>query len=189
MEEERDALECLQNDPEAFADSADAESLFVELYEQLHRHASDLMRKERRNHTLQPTALLHEAYLRIANSKTSFRDKNHFVATASIVLRHILVNYARAKGAKKRGENTAQLSIHDVAEQFQDACVDILALDSALQELAQLDSMQHRLVELRFFGGLTNREAAEALGISERSAYSEWAHARAWLKCQLGDDG
>ena len=164
------------------------ERMFEQLYEQLHQRAANLMRKERDDHTLQPTALLHEAYLQMAESEATYQDQNHFVATASIVLRHILVNHARNKNTKKRGGNMIRVCIDDIAEQFQETAVDIISLDTALQQLERLDPTQHRLVELRFFGGMTNRQAADFLGISERTAYNEWSHAKAWLKCQMGEE-
>ena len=179
-------MEQLVNDRGRLGQS-DTEKLFCDFYEQLHQRAVRLIQLERGGHTLQPTALLHEAYLRMAQSGQSFQDESHFVASASIVLRHILVNYARARNTQKRSGQIVRVSIDDIAGQFQESAVDILALDEALQELSRNDPTQHRLVELRFFGGMTNQQAAKVLGISERSAYSEWAHARAWLKRRIGD--
>ena len=156
--------------------------------------ASNYMRRERANHTLQPTALIHEAFLKLTKSEADpepleegvhYQDLDHFMATAAVVMRRILVNHAKAKKTLKRGEGKAQLSLEDVAESFGESAIDLVALDEALNKLQEIDEQQHRLVEMRFFGGMTTRQCANLLGISERAAYYEWSHARAWLRSQI----
>ena len=180
-------------------DDSAVETLFPLVYEQLHRLASRYMRQERANHTLQPTALIHEAFLRMTKSipaKNSdvpsvtsdlpgYEDLNHFVATAAVVMRRILVNYAKSSQAQKRGGGQNKLQLDDVADAFGASAIDLVALDEALKQLAVLDQTQHRLVELRFFGGMTIKQCADQLGISERAAYYEWSYARAWLRSQI----
>lgn len=175
-------------------DPGAAEDLFPVVYEELHRMASSYMSRERANHTLQPTALINEAFLKLTKSsddeqnENSYQDLNHFVATAALVMRRILVNHAKAKKAQKRGGDKIVFELQEVADTFNDSAIDLVALDEALQRLAELDATQHRLVELRFFGGMTTKQCADVLKISERAAYYEWAHAKAWLRTQiLGD--
>ncbi len=182
-------------------DSRASDTLFPIVYNELHRLAAGYMRRERPNHTLQPTALIHEAFLRLTDPAhddpegasaetptTEFRDLGHFVATAAVVMRRILVNHARAKGAIKRGGNYVRVPLDDAADAFNRSAIDLIELDQAMEKLAKLDETQHRLVELRFFGGMTTKQCAQLLGISERAAYYEWAHARAWLKDQIENE-
>ena len=178
----------------ANGDSAAADRLFTAVYDELHHLASGLMTRERSNHTLQPTALIHEAFLRlmqtapVASAENTFQNEEHFIGTAAVVMRRILVDHARQKKAQKRGGDRHRLAIDLVQQTFRDHQIDLLELDEALQELERLDPAQHRLVELRFFGGLSMTDCARLLGISERAAYYEWAHARAWLKDRLAVD-
>ena len=181
----------------ANGDESASEALFPLVYDELHGLASKYMSRERANHTLQPTALIHEAFLKltksehaansdtVASSSGQFEDLNHFVATAAVVMRRILVNHAKAKKAEKRGGGKANIQLDDVAEAFQQSAIDLVALDEAMEQLKEIDAVQHQIVELRFFGGLTTEQCAKLLGISERTAYYEWAHARAWLKSQM----
>ncbi len=181
----------------AHGDEQASESLFLQVYDELHRLASDFMKRERANHTLQPTALINEAFLKLttpsepsdskADPPVGFRDLDHFIATAAVVMRHVLVNHANAKKAKKRGGGQQRIQLDDVAESFGTSAIDLIALDEALKKLEALDSVQHQLVELRFFGGMTTKQCAKQLGISERAVYYEWAHARAWLKNEIDD--
>ena len=176
-------------------DSEASEKLFPIVYSELHQLASGYMSRERANHTLQPTALIHEAFIRLTQSEknrepdsgetASYHDVGHFVATAAVVMRRILVNHAKAKQTLKRGGDYKRVALDDVADAFNESAIDLIALDEALERLAELDETQHRLVELRFFGGMTTQQCAKLLGISERSAYYEWAHAKAWLKDQI----
>lgn len=168
-----------------------AENLFPIVYDELHRLASTFMQRERADHTLQPTALIHEAYLRLVRPPTSnaeFENIEHFIATAAVVMRRILINHAKAKRTEKRGQGRANLPIDDIAVAFEERSVDIIALDEALRKLAILDPNQARLVELRFFGGMTVEQCAEILHISTRAVYYDWALARVWLRSQIEDE-
>jgi len=169
-------------------DAAAGERLFPVVYNELHRIASAYMRQERPEHTLQATALVHEAYLRLVGDgrdEACYRSRRHFVAAAAVAMRRILVNHAKAKGSQKRGGDRTTLQLDEATAAFNDRSIDLLALDEAMDRLAELDPMQARLVELRFFGGMTVQECAEHLNVSQRTVHYEWAHARAWLRGQL----
>lgn len=167
---------------------AAGERLFPLLYERLHALAAVQMRRERENHTLQTTALLHEAYLRLVESSPkllTFADETHFMATAAVVMRRILINHAVARRTIKRGGGQTRVELDDVADQINDRTIDVLALDQALTQLERMDVRQARIVELRFFGGLSVAQCARALGVSSRTVQYEWSHARAWLRSQI----
>lgn len=174
-------------DAVAQGDPAAAAPLFALVYDELCRIASAYLRREQPDHALQSTDLVHEAFLRLIGpaAEQAYANERHFVATAAVAMRRILVNHARAKKAAKRGGGATTVELHDAAAAFEDRAIDLLALDDALEELAALDPVQARLVELRFFGGMGFDECATALGISERAVYYEWAHARAWLRNRL----
>ena len=175
----------------AQGDSAAADRLFPLVYEELHRIASAYMRRERPEHTLQTTALVHEAFLRLAGSSqgaTQYESRRHFVATAAVAMRRILVNHAKAKATEKRGGGRGAVALDGIAAEYSRRSIDLIALEEALNRLAALDARQARLVELRFFGGMTFEDCAQTLGISVRMVHYEWAHARAWLKDQIGGD-
>ncbi len=175
----------------AQGDGAAAERLFPVVYEELHRIASAYMRGERPDHTLQATALVHEAFLRLAGSPqdaAQYESRRHFVATAAVAMRRILVNHAKAKAAEKRGGAQAVLALDDIAAEFSRRSIDLIALEEALERLAALDARQARLVELRFFGGMTFEDCATTLGLSVRMVHYEWTHARAWLRDQIERD-
>jgi RNA polymerase sigma factor (TIGR02999 family) len=142
------------------------------------------MRGERAGHTLQPTALAHEAYLRLAGRERDWADRAHFFAVAARAMRQVLVDHARRHRAAKR--DGLQL---EAPEGVRDEPVDLLDLDAALAELAQLDPKQVEVVEMRFFAGLSVDETAEALGLSPRTVKREWSTARAWLKHRLRERG
>lgn len=173
----------------ADGNAAAAEELFPLVYDELRRLAGALMVTERPDHTLQPTALVHEAYLRLVRptdaASQPFKNIGHFVATAAVVMRHLLVNHAKAKRAAKRSGQYEQTGLDQLADQFQQQSGDLIALDKALERLESHDPLQRRLVEMRFFGGMTVDQCAMVLNISPRSAYYEWTHARAWLRQQL----
>jgi len=185
----------------AQGDSAAAERLFPLVYDELHRIASAYMRRERADHTLQATALVHEAFLRLAGTPHGgavYENRRHFVATAAVAMRRILVNHAKARAAAKRGGAHANpgsggggssplLPIDEIAQEFSRRSIDLLALEEALERLAALDPRQARLVELRFFGGMTFEDCASTLGVSVRTVHLEWSHARAWLQGQVGE--
>lgn len=165
-----------------------ADRLLPLLYDELHRLAESFLRHERVNHTLQPTALVHEAYLRmVRQDRTDWQNRAHFCAVAAQAMRRILLSHARDRAAAKRGGNALRvtLSDSDVAATPGLNDVDLLALDDALGRLAALDDRQARVVELRFFGGLTVEQAAEVLGVSPRSVKADWQMAKAWLYTQL----
>jgi RNA polymerase sigma factor (TIGR02999 family) len=151
---------------------------------ELRRIARLHLRRERRGHTLQPTALVNEAYLRMVNvAQVRWRDRTHFFAFASRLMRRILVDHARAHGAAKRGGGWRVTSVEEGGRTPRD--FDLVALDHALEELALLDERQARLVELRFFAGLTIDETAETLGVATATVSRDWATARAWLYRRL----
>ncbi len=167
-------------------DSLDA--LMAAIYQDMRRLAVSHLNGERRDHTLQPTALVHEAYLKLVDQrKTDWNDRIHFFAVASRIIRRILIDHARAHMAEKRGGAATRLRIdeHDVPGPARD--VDLLALDEAMQELAAIDEQQARIVELRFFGGCSVDEVAELLKIGKRTVDRDWQAARAWLMVRLED--
>lgn len=171
-------------------DRSAADRLVPAVYAELHRQAERAMRREGEAHTLQVTALVHESYLRLVDQRqVEWRNRAHFFAIASTVMRRILVDHARARLASKRGGGAAPITlggVADAAAQADDADeVELLALHDALQRLGELDAEQARLVELRYFGGLTIEETAEALGVSPATVKREWAVARAWLRREL----
>ena len=170
---------------------ADPASLMPQVYNELRRLAANYLRHERPGQTLQATALVHEAFLRLnAEKNHPWKNRTHFLAIAALSMRQILVQRARARHAEKRGGQDAQRITLDesaLAEvpQPQPIGVDVLALDAALERLAALDPQQAKIVELRYFGGLTVEEVAEALEISPATVKRHWTIARAWLRKEL----
>lgn len=167
-------------------DDQAAEALFPLIYEDLRGIAAAYLSRERGNHTLQATALVHEAYLRLVNvDGESIDSRAHFFRLAARAMRRLLVDHARNKAAQKRGANPVfqtQSSLNQVSVWDQD---DIIDLDDALNTLAENDERKARLVELRFFGGLNIEEAARALGVGHSTAERDWKFAKAWLASQL----
>jgi len=163
------------------------ESRLVPLvYDELRRTARRYMRGERADHTLQPTALVHEAYLRlIRQQEVDWQNRAHFFGVAAQLMRHILVDHARAHKAEKRGGHEPKLSLDEALACSEEKGAGLLALDEALTRLNERDQRQGRIVELRFFGGLTEEEVAEVLGLSARTVKREWSVARAWLYKEL----
>ena len=156
------------------------------VYDELRRLAAAYLRRERPWHTLQPTALVHEAYLRLLKDKPGrWQNRAHFCAIAAHSMRQILIERARARGALKRGGVQARVTLDEGLLPAASPGIDLLALDEALQRLEQLDAEQARLVELRFFGGLTIEETAEAMQISAATVKRHWTVARAWLAREL----
>jgi RNA polymerase sigma-70 factor (ECF subfamily) len=156
------------------------------VYDELRRLAGRYLRRERPGQTLQPTALVHEAYLRLSkDKKQSWQNRTHFLAIAALSMRQILVERARARGASKRGGAQVRVTLDETLAVQRETSIDLVALDEALTRLALIDPQQARIVELRFFGGLTVEEAAEALGISPATVKRGWSVARAWLKREL----
>lgn len=157
------------------------------IFEELHALARMHMRGQRAEHTLQPTALVHEAYLRLFRaSEPGFQDRAHFLRTASRAMRCVLVDHAREKARLKRTAPGERLPLDGLGELFEDRAGDLGALDEALTRLARIDARAVEVVELRFFGGRAEREIAEILGISERTVERDWNAARAWLRRELG---
>ena len=172
------------------AGDADAgRELLPVLYDELRRIAARQFRGQAAGHTLQPTVLVHEAFLRlVGKSASAYQDKAHFFAVAATAMRQILVNHARAASADKRGGGTKPVALdRDVADGTTGAEVDVLALNEALEQLARIDQRKHRVIELRFFAGLSVDEIAEAMGLSKTTIESEWRAARAWLNMTLRD--
>jgi len=156
------------------------------VYDELRRLASRHLRRERPDHTLQTTALVHEAYLALVGQRqANWQNRAQFFAIAAQLMRRILVDYARSQQAAKRGGDYLKVSLDEAAALPDKKSADLLALDEALDRLANLDPQQSRVVELRIFGGLSVEETAEALGISPRTVKREWSMARAWLHQQL----
>ena len=168
-------------------DSGAVSSLFDLLYRELRVLAISAMRSERGNHTLQPTALIHEAFLRLADNTASIENRRHFFGIAANAMRRILVEHARARHAVKRGGHAPRVNIDDVAVAAPTALdpVDLEALDAALTQLATFDPRQARVVELRYFAGLTVEEAADVLDASPRTVKRDWQMARAWLRREM----
>ena len=166
-------------------DPAARERLVPIVYEELRRVAHHYMRGERAGHTLQTTALVNEAYLRLARIHAlQWRDRAHFFAMAAMLMRRVLVDYARERAQEKRGAGLSVTSLDENVIAPQPA-VDVIALDEALERLAVLDVQQSRVVELRFFAGLSVKETAEVLGISPATVKRYWATAKLWLYNEL----
>lgn len=171
-----------QGDPEAL------ERLAPLVESELRKVARAYLRREDPNHTLQPTALINEAYLRLIQwNAGEWQGRTHFYAVAAKLMRRVLVNYAVSRDTQKRGGSAVLVSLMEADRAEPAPDTDILALNAALDKLAQFDPRKSRLVELRFFGGLSNQEAAEMLGASPRTVNREWSLARAWLFRELRD--
>ncbi|MFN8058891.1 MAG: sigma-70 family RNA polymerase sigma factor [Vicinamibacterales bacterium] len=170
-------------------DAADPATLLPVVYDELRRLAGAYMRRERRGVSIQATALVHEAFLRLrADRKRPWQNRAHFCAIAAHAMRQILVEHARARATRKRGGGWGRVTLEDVHAAKPASTLDLEALDEALERLAVLDASQARLVELRYFGGLTIEETAEALGVSPATVKREWVLARAWLHRELAAD-
>ena len=170
----------------ASGDSAARERLVPIVYEELRRPAHHYMRAERDGHTLQTTALVNEVYLRLAGiDGLRWRDRAHFFAMAATLMRRVLVDYARQRGRDKRGGGGVLVTSLDEHAMAPERAVDVVALDEALERLASVDPQQSRVVELRFFAGLSVKETAEALGISSATVKRDWATAKLWLYNEL----
>jgi RNA polymerase sigma factor (TIGR02999 family) len=168
-------------------DQAALEKLMPLVYSELRRLASNYLRRERGEHTLQPTALVNEAYLKLVNQRNAkWQNRAHFFGISAQLMRRILVDHARQHRAVKRGGSEQQrISITSAEKLVEQPEIDILALNEALEELARMDEQQSRIVELKFFGGLAIEEIAEVLGIGHATVERDWKLARAWLRRQL----
>jgi len=167
-------------------DIAAREDLIPLVYEELRRLARHYLSRERQTHTLQSAALVHELYLRLVDeSSVQLSDRLHFFSVAAELMRRVLVDHARKHSAAKRGGNHLTMTLEEDLISAKQREIDILALDDALNQLAQMDTQQSRIIELRFFGGLSIDQTARALGISPASVKRDWAVARAWLYREL----
>ncbi len=162
------------------------ERLLSFVYQELKRQARFLMSKERSDHTLQPTALVHEAFMKMGEaSGVKWESRAHFYGVTSRLMRQILVDHARLHAADKRGNNPIHFSTDDIDIPVDERADSILAVDEVLQRLAAIDERQAKVVEMRFFGGMTNQEIAETLEVGERTVAREWQSARLWLYREL----
>ncbi len=155
------------------------------VYDELHRLARGYFRRERGEHTLQPTALVHEAYIRLVDQKSPMDSRGHFLAVAATQMRRILLDYARKHKAARRGGGGQQVLLEDTMAIVAQRPVDMIALDTALHKLAELDPKQTQLVELRYFGGLSVEETAEVMGVSPATVKRNWSSARAFLHREM----
>ncbi len=185
----------MQSDPEhvsqmiaasACGDRAALEQLLPIVYDELRRVAARFIRRERRDHTLQPTALVHEAYARLVGQENlGWKDRAHFVGIAARQMREILLNHARDRARLKRGGGGVKVELEDMAAPGGAPEVDVIMLDAALHALAAQDEQAARVVELRHFGGLSIEETAEVLGISPATVKRDWTMAKTWLRREL----
>jgi RNA polymerase sigma factor (TIGR02999 family) len=156
------------------------------IYAELRRIAARQFREERPGHTLQPTALVNEAYLRlVAHNGQTWESRAHFFGAAAVIMRRVLIDHARASRADKRGGGQAAVMLDEASQAVNGPSIDLLALDVALTDLARISPRQGRIVELRYFGGLSVPETAEALGLNPRTVDRDWAAAKAWLRRRL----
>ncbi len=173
----------IQGDPQA------GSRLLAAVYDDLRAIAGRAMREQANGRILlQPTALVHEAYLKILERTPNIESKTHFCAVAAMAMRQILVDHARAQNRVKRGGDLQRITLTSALAVAATRQVDLLDLDEALQRLAELDPRAAKVVELRFFGGLTEPQVADAIGVSERTVRNDWSMARAWLRCELGQE-
>jgi RNA polymerase sigma factor (TIGR02999 family) len=163
-------------------DAAAGDALMPLVYDELRRRARRYLRRERREHTLEPTALVHEAYMRLVDQREAdWRNRTQFYAVAAVVMRRVLVDHARSHRAEKRGGSLFRVPLDEGMAQGEAREVDLMDLEEALVELAAHDTRQARIVELRYFAGLSIEETAEVVGISPATAKRDWTMARAWL--------
>ena len=175
-----DVTQLLQNWSDGSKEALD--QLMPVVLDELRRQAQSYMSRERPSHTLEPSALVNEVYLRLVDqNRARWRDRVHFFAVAAQIMRRILVDHARAHQADKRGGWAQKVELDEAADLYEEQRVDLVSLDEALVELGQLDERQTRVVELRFFAGLTIRETAEVLSITHATVSRDWKSAKAWL--------
>jgi RNA polymerase sigma-70 factor (ECF subfamily) len=165
------------------------ERLMPFVYDELRRLARTFLFRERDGHTLQPTALVHEAYLRLVDqTRVNWQNRAHFYGIASSMMRRVLIDHARAHATEKRGGGAIRLSIDDVQVSLEERAASFVALDEALKRLEQMDDRKCKVVEMRFFGGLSDEEIAEVLGVTTRTVLRDWKTARLWLYRELSPD-
>jgi len=167
-------------------DDAALEQLIPAVYQELRRMADHYLRGEDSGHSLQPTALVHEAYLRLIDqTKVEWQNRAHFFGVAAQMMRRILIDHAKAKHRVKRGGTAVKVMLDENVNFTRERASELLALDDALQSLARMDERKSRIVELRYFGGLTVEETAQVLGISDKTVMRDWNLAKAWLYREL----
>jgi len=173
----------------AAGDRQAAERLMPLVYDEFRQLAGEYLRHETRAHTLQPTALVHEAYLKLIDqTRVNWQGRTHFFAVGAQAMRRILVDHARSRQRDKRGGDWHRITLDEQLMVSPHRDADLLAVDEAIEKLAKIDTRQAQIVELRFFGGLTVEEVAEALGLSKRTVENEWKIIRAWLRHELAGD-
>ena len=159
------------------------------IYNELRRLAQQYMRRERPDHTMQATALVHEAYVRLVDQRSEWKSRAHFFAVAASMMRRILVDHAKGRGAWKRGAGVAKVPLEEGLTVCAEPAGDLVALNDALSSLERIDPQRSQIVELRYFGGLSNEDTAAVLGISTATVQRQWAGARAWLYHELSATG
>ena len=170
-------------------DQSALDELYPLVYDELHRLARRYMSRERKGHTLQTTALINEAYVRLVGQKVDWANRSHFFAISAQIMRRILIDHARRHAYAKRGGGAQQVSLEEAAAVTPDQSAELLRLDEALTSLAEMDPRRSQVVELRYFGGLNNEEIAGVLNVSENTVTRDWNMARAWLYQQLTGSG
>lgn len=185
MDQDREITRKLHEWSEGNRESLDELTPLV--YDELHRQAARFLGRERSDHTLQTTALIHETYLRLINQhRVNWESRTHFYAIAANLMRQILIDYARAKNRKKRGGKNIKLSFNEaVPLTSTEKSIDLIALDEALERLEKIDEQQARIVELRYFSGLSLEETAKAIKVSRSTVANNWRMAKAWLHREL----
>lgn len=183
MSDTHEVTRLLQNLNEGKRDAVD--DLIPLVYAELRRLAGSYLRSEREWHTLQPTALVHEAFLKLVEQETDWQNRTHFFAMAANLMRRILVDYARSYKAEKRGGEAEKISLDDAFIFVKSRPNEMIALDEALENLAKIDDRRSKVVELKFFGGLNHEEIAKVLEVHVNTVLRDWTLARAWLKSQL----
>lgn len=165
------------------------ERLMPFVYDELRRLARSFLVRERDSHTLQPTALVNEAYLRLVDqTRVNWRNRAHFYGIASSMMRRVLIDHARAHAAEKRGGDAIHLSLEDVQVPLEQRAASFIALDEALKKLEEMDQRKCQVVEMRFFGGLSDQEIADVLGVTTRTVLRDWKKARLWLYRELSQN-
>ncbi|HYE15946.1 MAG TPA: sigma-70 family RNA polymerase sigma factor [Pyrinomonadaceae bacterium] len=170
-------------------DRGAAERLMPYVYDEMRRLARSFLARERVGHTLQPTALVHEAYVRLVDqTRVNWQSRAHFYGIASSMMRRVLIDHARAHATEKRGGGAVRLSVEDVQVPLEERAQSLVALDEALERLKALDERKCMVVEMRFFGGLEDKEIAEVLGVTTRTVLRDWKKARLWLYRELAQN-
>jgi RNA polymerase sigma factor (TIGR02999 family) len=171
-------------------DKAAIDKLMPLVYEELRRLAHHYMGRERPGHTLQTTAIVNEAYLQLINQRNvQWQNRAHFFGIAAHLMRRVLADYARSRQYDKRGGGVRQVSLEEAMVVSEERVADMVALDDALNTLAEIDVRKSRIVEMRFFGGLSIEETAEVLGVSPGTVMRDWTMAKAWLRREIGKEG